>query len=109
MPQAALLSPHSRALCTGAVSLEVMVLLLKPSPGTGVGFSVSDVLGRYHSEPPSRLRLWSLPVSVHLVSSLLVNFKSRTKEGKWLLKIGNFSELLSENDRCRLSVSLQAS
>lgn len=38
MPRAALLSPHSRALCSGAVSLEVVFLLLKPSPGTGVGF-----------------------------------------------------------------------
>lgn len=82
MPQAALLSLHSCASCTGAVSLEVMFLLLKPSPGTGVGFSVSDVLGRYCSEPPSCLRLWSLPVLVHLVSSLLVNFILRTKEGK---------------------------
>lgn len=109
MPQAALLSPHSRSLCTGAVSLEVMFLLLKPSPGTGVGFSESDVLERYCSKPPLHLRQWSLLVWVHLVSNLLANFKSRTKEGKWLLKIMNFSELLSENDHCRLSVSLQAS
>lgn len=115
-PRAALLSPHGRALCRGAVSLETVVVVvglllvfpLQTIPTSGVGLSRSDVLGRYSSKLPSCLRHWSAPASEHLESSLWADLESRTKEGKQLLKAACFSELLSENNRCGVRGALQA-
>lgn len=83
--------------------------LLKPSPGSGVGLSMSDVPGRKGSKLPSCLRHWSAPASEHLASRLSAGLQSRTKEGKQLVKTVCSSELLSENERCGLSGALQAS
>lgn len=105
MPQAALLSPQSRFVHRGCqLGSHVFALQTISRLWSVMVYWGGIAASLLRTQGSGHCLFWRI---LQAASWQILN--QEQKRRKWLLKTMNFSELFSENDLCRLFVSLQAS